>query len=413
MTEEVSAATQRRYILGKQGLWPGRRWSGQDGTACALRAIEAVQVDPVALVAQSHDIALWGRVLEYKPEYLDHHLYEKRRFFEYGGALFIYPMDELPCWRVLMARRKSEKRWASFAQANSALLDLVRHEIRVRGPLTSRDIAGQSVNNYRAGKDTGVALYYLWLTGELMIHSRHTRERVYDFLENVAPLHLQHSASEAEAVGFFARKAVSHRGFVDERDYRSILKALWERPVNIKETREQLAEMVEMGKLGKVRLDSQDLYFLASDTSVLGALSEERVPSEWYAIEKTTTDEVTFLSPLEYVSARGRAKELFGFEHIWEIYKPASKRQFGPYTMPILFGDQLVARMDAKLERQMGILVVNGFWSEEWFAPDDAFALAFAKGLLRLAEFLDATRVDTTALVSQFLREKVDEYLAS
>jgi uncharacterized protein YcaQ len=64
----ISAAVRRRLILGKQGLWPGRRWSGKTGTAEALREVEAVQIDPVSVVAQSHDIVLWGRVNGFWPE---------------------------------------------------------------------------------------------------------------------------------------------------------------------------------------------------------------------------------------------------------------------------------------------------------------------------------------------------------
>src|SRR5579864_812359 len=36
--------TARRFVLGRQGLWPGRRWAGQEGTAQALRTIEEVQM---------------------------------------------------------------------------------------------------------------------------------------------------------------------------------------------------------------------------------------------------------------------------------------------------------------------------------------------------------------------------------
>ena len=92
----ISQATYRRYILGKQGLWPGRRWAGKEGTAEALQSIEAVQVDPVSVLTGSQEIVLWGRVQAYQPEFLNSLLYTERRFFDYGGGLMIYPMAELP-----------------------------------------------------------------------------------------------------------------------------------------------------------------------------------------------------------------------------------------------------------------------------------------------------------------------------
>jgi hypothetical protein len=57
-TITISKTTARRFVLGRQGLWPGRRWSGQNGTAEALRAIEEVQMDPLNVAARSHDIVL-------------------------------------------------------------------------------------------------------------------------------------------------------------------------------------------------------------------------------------------------------------------------------------------------------------------------------------------------------------------
>jgi len=50
-TITISKTTARRFVLGRQGLWPGRRWAGQDGTAEALCTIEEVQMDPLNVVA--------------------------------------------------------------------------------------------------------------------------------------------------------------------------------------------------------------------------------------------------------------------------------------------------------------------------------------------------------------------------
>jgi len=110
---DYSKTTIRRFVLGRQGLWPGRRWVGQAGTAQAIQAIEAVQVDPLNVVARSHDITLWSRVLDYQPEILSDLMYHDRQFFEYGGSLFIYPIHELPYWRVHMQRRWLEG-WLVF-----------------------------------------------------------------------------------------------------------------------------------------------------------------------------------------------------------------------------------------------------------------------------------------------------------
>jgi len=135
--DSISLTAYRRFILGCQGLWPGRRWAGKTGTAEALRAAESVQVDPVAVVAQSHDIALWGRVADYRPEYLQELLYQDRQFFDYGGALFIYPVEEFPYWMVEMKRHAAAPHWREYIKENPKLFERVRAEMRRLGVKTN------------------------------------------------------------------------------------------------------------------------------------------------------------------------------------------------------------------------------------------------------------------------------------
>ena len=46
----IDMVTARRFILGKQGLWPGRRWRGIKGTEKAMRAIEYLQLDKMKII---------------------------------------------------------------------------------------------------------------------------------------------------------------------------------------------------------------------------------------------------------------------------------------------------------------------------------------------------------------------------
>jgi uncharacterized protein YcaQ len=115
---------------------------------------------------------------------------------------------------------------------------------------------------------------------------------------------------------------------------------------------------------------------------------------------------------LEIVSARGRAKELFGFDYIWEVYKPLELRRWGYYTLPILYGDDLVARLDPKLDRKTGTLIINGFWLEEDAPADDpAFADALGKGLARFAAFVGARQTNITAIQPHKLQNHIQKFL--
>jgi len=73
----------RRFILGKQGLWPGRRWRGSEGTAQAMRAMEYLQLDPLQIIARSQDIKLHSRVLDYTPGRWEDVTYHQRKFGYY------------------------------------------------------------------------------------------------------------------------------------------------------------------------------------------------------------------------------------------------------------------------------------------------------------------------------------------
>jgi len=141
---------------------------------------------------------------------------------------------------------------------------------------------------------------------------------------------------------------------------------------------------------------------------VLAELEAGRVPATWTPLETTTDEEATFLSPLDPVSARGRAKPLFDFDYVWEVYKPVEKRSFGYYTMPILWGDRLVGRFDPKLDRTTGTLVILGLWLEDGaLAKDEAFGDALAAGMKRLVRLLDAKRLDVAAVPQTALRKRL------
>src|SRR5215211_5242665 len=132
----------RRFILGKQGLWPGRRWRGSEGTEAAIRAMEYLQLDPLQIIARSHDIKLHSRVLDYTPGLWEDVTYQQRKFFDWGGWLAVRPMDELPHWRVVMRReRDSGLRIRSIARDHAEAIVEMRAILRERGSVSNRDFA--------------------------------------------------------------------------------------------------------------------------------------------------------------------------------------------------------------------------------------------------------------------------------
>ena len=412
----INTDTARRFILGKQGLWPGRRWRGIEGTEQAIRAVEYLQLDPLNIIARSQDILLHSRVLEYTPGRWEDLAYEQRKFFDWGGWLAIRPMDELPYWRVVMRRERDgeygDSRLCRMAREHSEAIDEMRAILRERGTVSNRDFAMATrtrTQHYRGRKDSALALYYLWYIGEVMTHHRENFERVYTLTETVAPAHLLCESDEAEAERFLIKKDVSFSGLARPNRMAESFRGYGE---SARATKERLGAMVADGDLIEVQIEGWKKvhYALRSDTEMLHELSAGRVPQSWTPLETTTTEEVVFLAPLDHVSARGRARVLFGFDYVWEVYKPLQERKFGYYTLPILWGDRLVARFDSKLDRTTNTFVVLGLWLEnEAHGLDEAFAAALAHGFARFVTFLGASKLDATAIREPLLRQRVCE----
>jgi uncharacterized protein len=314
-----------------------------------------------------------------------------------------------------MERRSHQKRIENFVLNHEELFEKVRAELRTRGALGNRDFDGNRVGyNYRGRKDTSLALFDMWLSGELMIHHREGFERVYDFRENIAPGQFDYMASEQEAESFFIRKNISFMGLFREPVLRSMLQYDMQQSYSKSEMKEKIDAWIEAGKGERIQVEGgRDPYLvLAEDLPMLETLGKGKVPNGWKPKGATTLEEVTFLSPLDIVSARGRAKKLFDFEYKWEVYTPVHLRRWGYYVLPMLYGDDLVARLDPKLDRQTMTLEIKGYWNEgDAPVKDVDFANAFAMGLLRFARFINARKVNVTAIQPVKLRRHIDTVL--
>jgi uncharacterized protein len=398
----ISRDVARRFLLGRQGLWPGRRWRGMRGTEQAMRAMEHVQLDPLQVIARAQDLALQSRVIDYRPDDWARLTYEKRRFFEWGGWLAVRPIDELPHYRVVMRRERTYGRMWPYMRDHRRAVDEVRELLRERGEMTNRDFTMAErtrVNSYRGRKDSALALYYLWRTGEAMVKRRSpTFERVYALSEVVAPAAALDEATEAEADDFLLLKGVRAAGFS------RLLGAKWtlERDISAAELNAWRERMLADGTLLELEIEGlkQRHVAHASDRAALEALEAGRLPRGWKPLETPTTEEATFLSPLDPVIAdRDRTRALFGFDYKWEVYDKVEKRKFGYYVLPILWGDRLTGRFDAKLDRASMTLVILGLWVEDdAYMFDDAFADALRLGMRRFVAFLGARSLDARAV---------------
>lgn len=170
----IPAAVARRFVLGRQGLWPGRRFHGSRGLREALHVVEHLQLDPLNITARSQDIMLHARVHDFEPVQWQQLAYDKLEFFDWGAWLALRPIDYLPYYRTLMAQVPTETRYRDWVAAHPGVLNEMREVVRAEGPVSNRDFQAASrrrVTHYRGRKDSSVALYHLWRSGELMIHN--------------------------------------------------------------------------------------------------------------------------------------------------------------------------------------------------------------------------------------------------
>jgi uncharacterized protein len=413
--ETISKQTYRRFLLGAQGLWPGRRYENVKGVESALRQIEALQLDPLTMVARSQDIAMYGRVLNYKPEMLYQMAYEKRQAFDYGGWLAMYPMREFPYWRLPMKNFQARgMRYESFKHPPNDLIKSILKALQDNGPMGNRDFEGNAFKewSYRGRKDTSVGLYYLWLIGEVMISHRKGFDRIYDLRERVVPTKYDYVASVKESEDHFAIKPIKMMNLMREKRFHfAWADGLARRDVTKQESQKKLDELFDRKIISSFQIEgSKEIWItLRENVKHLEDLEARRTPKKWEALDTTTEEEVTLLAPLEMVSARGRAKLVFDFDYVWEVYKPEHQRKWGYYVLPILYSDDLVARLDPKLDRTTNMLHILGFWLEPDAPTDSKFADALAKGIKRFAQMTGASKIDLSGIKISKLRNHLKE----
>jgi len=403
----VSKQSARRFVLGKQGLWPGRRWIGKAGTADAVVACEHLHLDPLVIVARSHDLVLHVRVSGYQPESFDALAYDERLFFDWGGWLAVRTMTELPYWRSLMRRQREQPRMLKLVEQYRPAIETMRALLAERSTLASRDFNKtdrQAILSYRGTKDSSLILYYLWLVGDAMTHRRDGFERVYALTEAVAPAHLIREAPDADTDRFIARKAVAFAGIGRPGPLsRQLVRTVTRQDERIIED-----TLVESADLAPIDVDGWPghHFILTNDLDVLDDIASGNIPPAWAPIETTTDDEVTLFSPLDpTIIDRRRTRTLFDFDYVWEIYKKPELVRFGRYTMPILWGDQLVGRIDLRTDRPSHTLVINGIWLQDnTLARNTQFRDALRCGLHRTMAFLQADQLDATAVTDPPIR---------
>lgn len=379
--------SQLRYLaLAKQGLVSKSHFgAGLSGTRRAIEHLGYVQIDTLSVVERAHHHILWTRVPRYDPAHLNQLVREQHIFEYWSHAASYLPMHDFRYALPQMASiRNGENRY--YNNVDKRLMRDILSRVKSEGPLRVRDIDKGSKGkgswwNWGPGRR---ALDKLFMQGDLMVCGRNGMEKVYDLAERCLPedIDLSMPTLNEYATYLFDTTLKAH-GVVTWKQLLHLKKGKLLRNAML----DVVNERIEAGVVES--LDNPDGTSLYVDVQTL-----EKA--------RTMNGVLKLLSPFDNaVIHRDRLSSLFGFDYRIECYVAASKRVFGYFCLPILYGDQFVGRIDCKAHRAEQRFEVLSLHIESAPRNRDRFFSMLDKELEKFAVFnkctvLDKSPVDKT-----------------
>jgi uncharacterized protein len=321
----LSADEARRIALRAQGLLgaPDRR----GGVPAMLRALGAVQLDTISVLARSHELVAYARLGPVGREAVERAYWTGDAFEYWSHAACVLPMAEWP-WFAFRRRAFRERglRWHEVPpdRALHAILD----RLRADGPLTTTDLGGAKAGgewwDWSAAK---VGIEWLLDIGEVVCVERRGWRRVYDLPERVVPADLlAQEPPDGECLARLVAQAARALGVA---------------------TRSDLADYHRLkGEQVDAAIDAGLVPVTVEGWGAPAWADPDAVDAPVRGRHRTT-----LLSPFDsLVWDRRRTRRVFGFDHRLEAYVPAPKREHGYFAMPLLTGGRLVGRVDPKRE---------------------------------------------------------------
>lgn len=360
MTETISKEEARSFLIQYHNLNNQQKLSGKEGILSHFKKVGSIQYDPLNVVGRNADLVLQSKISDYKPDLLQDLLYKERDLVDgWDKEMCIYLTSEYSRFERIRQTRTDLIKYTLENRGQLAVFDIlneVRNSIKSRGALSSKDLSIGEVRKDRWGhkKLSSAALDYLYTKGELCIVNKSGTQKLYDFTENI-----------------FCKEIVQPFSFQDEEAFLSwyvkrrigSVGMLWDRRggawqgyyLHDKKLREKtLNHLVEDGSI--LRFQVEDLkfsfYIRKQDLSYFQPCSNTTVAK--------------FLAPLDnFLWDRDMISKLFGFDYSWEVYLPVEKRKYGYYVLPVLYGNQFIARFEPNQTRKGSEFSIKNWWWEK------------------------------------------------
>ncbi len=382
------ASKLRRIALDRQGLLKSNSFGR--GKKAVLRAIERlgyVQIDTISVVARAHHHVLWSRVGNYRPEFLDQ-LVSERKLFEYWShAAAWLPMSEYRFALPRMRKLNGERDWFPDCDRNLQREILLR--IETEGPMRARDFADPDhrSDGWWEWKPAKQALEQLFMQGELMISAREGFQKLYDLPQRVLPDWVDTRQPDMdEFAAHLIDSNLRAHGFASLVSMTYLRKGQALRAA----VKRQLDARIEDQSLTTVKLKNGAALYIDPE------LLDSRAPR--------CRAQLHILSPFDNtVIQRQRGRELFDFDYQIECYLPESRREFGYFCLPILYRDRFVGRVDCKAHRATRMLEIKSLHLEQ--RMDDAFSDIFQQEMHAFAAFNGCDQIRfATGCSNQYLQ---------
>ncbi|MDX6370926.1 MAG: uncharacterized protein QOG93_2428 [Gaiellaceae bacterium] len=331
----LSKAEARRIAVRAQLLGAKR----PADLLAVVQHLTLLQIDPTAAIAPSADLVVWSRLgSSYQPAQLRQALEQDRTLFEHNAL--VRPMGDLGLYLAGAGELPSYERTRTWLRDNDRFRREILARLAEQGPLTSREIPDTCAvpwasSGWTGNRNVTQMLEILMLRGEVAISGRVARERLWDVPERVYP------------AGVVVPLVAEAQRIKDERRLVSL-------GIARRKTTVVPVEPADVGEAGEPAI-------------------VEGVPGEWRvdpgALGLDFEGRTALLSPFDrLIHNRVRAQELFDFEYTLEMYKPADKRRWGYFALPVLYNDRLIGKVDAKADRDASVLRVHAIHEDVKFS---------------------------------------------
>jgi uncharacterized protein len=321
-----------------------------------VERLTALPVDPTRAIAPSYDLVSWSRLgSAYEPADLDDLLAAREVYEDADG---IRAMSDLRLHLADMAARPEWEATRDWLEANELFRNEVLDILDADGPLPSRDVHASAQvpwksSGWNTDRSVRMMLSCLLSRGEVAVNGRAGTQRKYDLAERVYPK------------GVDAVPREEARRLRDQARLRGL-------GIARSQGTELPGEPIHVGAAGEPAV-------------VEGTSGEWRVDPVW--LGQPFEGRTALLSPFDpVVRDRVRMEALFEFDYVLEMYKPAAKRRWGYFALPILHRDRLVGKLDATADRKAGRLFVDAVHEDTVFTPE--MATAVDREVTALAEWL-------------------------